>query len=124
MLLVINAFKKRYKLEALVVLANAGLLSNQNIGLWSKEDTNILGARIKAESAIVKQKIAALLLKNGQSALINKDNGTVLIVSYYEARNKKDADNRRGGQQSMKNKSKRESLRKASTILATINFCR
>jgi transposase len=71
MLPIINTFKKKYKLDNLIVVADAGLLSNQNIELLKQGGYEyILGARIKAENNIVKQKVLALQCKNGQSAVV------------------------------------------------------
>jgi transposase len=61
MLPVIEAFKTKYKLEKLVVVADAGLLSNDNIyELQSKQYEYILGARIKNESEKIKKQILSL----------------------------------------------------------------
>lgn len=57
MLPVIDAFKTRYKLGQLVIIADSGLLSNDNIKeLNSKGYEFILGARIKTESSSIKKK--------------------------------------------------------------------
>jgi transposase len=115
MLPVINTFKEKYKLESLVVVADAGLLSNQNITLLEQGGYEyILGARIKAESLIVKQKILALHLKNGESAIIEKDDKTKLIISYSDARAKKDAKNRERGLLKLQKQIKTGKLTKAS----------
>ena len=48
MLPVIDTFKKKYKLDQLVIIADSGLLSNENITeLQTKGYQYILGARIK-----------------------------------------------------------------------------
>ena len=98
MLPVIKGFKDKYKLDKPVVVADAGLLSKQNIKLLEKEGYEyILGARIKAESGVIKQQILTLNLANGQSAIVQKDDKTKLIVSYSEARARKDEKNRARG---------------------------
>jgi transposase len=102
MLPVIEAFKTKYKLEKLVVVADAGLLSNDNIyELQSKQYEYILGARIKNESEKIKKQILSLTLQNGQSAELLKDENTKLIISYSAARAKKDAANRKRGLQKL-----------------------
>jgi transposase len=81
-----------------VVVADAGLLSNDNIAeLKSKNYEYILGARIKNEKNHVKQKILGLGLKNGQCKEIALDGYTRLIVSFSKSRAKKDAANRQRG---------------------------
>lgn len=98
MLPVIDAFKAKYKLEKLVVIADAGLLSNDNLQqLQSKGYEYILGARIKNESEAVKKQILALTLNNGESVALKKDENTTLIITYSENRAKKDAANRKRG---------------------------
>jgi transposase len=98
MLPVVEAFRKRYKLQELIIIADAGLLSNENIQeLQQKKYEYILGARIKNESKVVKAKILALCLSDGQSAVIQKDPYQRLIVSYSIKRAKKDAANRKKG---------------------------
>ena len=98
MLPVIEAFKAKYKLDKLVVIADAGLLSSDNIfELHRQHYQYILGARIKNESEVVKKQILALKLANGQSAALSKDGHSTLIVSYSNARAKKDAANRKKG---------------------------
>jgi transposase len=98
MLPVVEAFRKRYNLQELIIIADAGLLSNENVQeLQQKKYQYILGARIKNESKIIKTKILALTLSDGQSAVIDKDPHQRLIVSYSIKRAKKDAANRKKG---------------------------
>lgn len=98
MLPVIEAFKKRYLLENLVVIADAGLMSNANINeLQTNNYQNIIGARIKNESKIIQQKILSRQLKNGESIAVTKNANTKIIISYSQARAKKDAHNRKRG---------------------------
>lgn len=97
MLPVLEGFKSKYNIEKLVVVADSGLLSNQNIeALRSKGYEFILGARIKNESKSIKEKILSLNLKNGESKLINKDD-LKLIITYSDSRAKKDRHNRERG---------------------------
>ena len=57
MLPVIDSFKEKYKLTQLVIVADSGLMSNDNIQqLNDKKYEYILGARIKSESAPIKKK--------------------------------------------------------------------
>lgn len=102
MLPVIEVFKAKYKLDKLVVIADAGLLSNANMQeLQSKQYEYILGARIKNEKDSIKRQVLALSLENGQSAELVRDEHTKLIVSYSESRAKKDAANRKKGLQKL-----------------------
>lgn len=98
MLPVIDAFKTKYNLGKLVVMADAGLMSNDNITeLQTKSYQYIIGARIKNETRIIQQQILSNQLKNGESAEVIKNENSKIIISYSESRAKKDAANRKRG---------------------------
>lgn len=114
MLPVIEAFRHKYNLGQLVIIADSGLLSKSNIeGLMAKGYEFILGARIKNESAPIKKKILALNLKNGQSAVINKGD-LKLIVTHSDERAKKDRYNREKGIRKLEKRVRTGKLTKAS----------
>lgn len=97
MLPVLESFKSKYNLSQLVIIADSGLLSTRNIQeLQTKNYEFILGARIKNENKKIKEKILSLKLKNGESAIIKKEQ-LKLIVTYSEDRAKKDRYNREKG---------------------------
>jgi transposase len=98
MLPVIDGFKAKYKLKELVVIADAGLLSNENIAeLQAKKYQYIIGARIKNEARHLQQQILAHKPGNGESICLQKDEHTQLIISYAQARAVRDATNRKRG---------------------------
>lgn len=98
MMPVLNLFKRRYQFKTLTVVADAGLLSNKNIQALQRNNYEyILGARIKNETTAMKQQILSLQLTNGNSSMIAKDDTTKLIISYSDARAKKDNHNRERG---------------------------
>jgi transposase len=98
MIPVVESFQEKLKLEKPIIVADAGLLSNQNIAaLEEKQYEYIMGARIKNEKKIIQNKILALSLENGECTEIKKDSNTRLIISYSKARAKKDAANRKRG---------------------------
>ena len=114
MLPILNLFKRKYKLQDLVVVADAGLLSSKNIeSLKNNGYQCILGARIKNESKPITAQILALPLENGASSLLQKDNGSKLIISYSAARAKKDNANRARGIQKLEKQIKSGNLTKA-----------
>lgn len=114
MLPVIDSFKKKYGLEQLVIIADSGLLSSKNIEeLQSKGYEFILGARIKNEKTFVKEKILALKLKNGESAIVEKGN-LRLIISYSHSRARKDKRNREKGLKRLEKKIRLGKLTKSS----------
>lgn len=98
MLPVIEHFIKKHDIENLIVVADAGLLSNKNIELLKqKKHQYILGARIKNESKPIKEAILKLQLKDKENTSIDKVDGSKLIISYKTNRAKKDAANRKKG---------------------------
>jgi len=94
---VIEHFEARYKLEKLIVVADAGLLSGKNITLLkTKKYQYILGGRIKNESASIISQILNLKLKDKQTEEIKKGDER-LVFSFKEQRAHKDAHNRKRG---------------------------
>ena len=95
---VIQAFKKKYKLPSLVVVADAGLLSKENItGLIGLQYPFILGARLKNETEKVKAQILEETFKDGKTFTIQKENNIRLIVNYSAKRARKDEHQRKQG---------------------------
>jgi transposase len=114
MLPVIDAFKIKYKLKQLVIVADSGLLSTNNIEeLQAKHYEFILGARIKSETKTIKQKVLSLKLKNGESEIIEKDD-LKLIITYTDNRAKKDKYNREKGLKKLEKQIKTGKLTKAN----------
>lgn len=114
MLPVINLFKRKYKLKKLVIVADAGLLSNKNIqSLQTNHYEYILGARIKNETTEIKARILSLQLQDGESAVIEKTEASKLIISYSTARAVKDNDNRERGINKLEKLLKAKRLTKA-----------
>lgn len=115
MLPILDGFKKKYKLEKLIIIADSGLLSNQNImELQQKKYEFILGARIKNENQTIKEKILSLKINNGESRIIEKQDGLRLIISYSDKRAKKDNYNRERGLLRLEKQLKSGKLTKAS----------
>ena len=114
MLPIIDSFKNKYALKQLVIVADSGLMSTNNIKeLQSKKYEFILGARIKNESKVIKEKILALCLKNGESQIIKKG-GLDLIITYSDDRAKKDKYNREKGLRKLEKQVRVGRLTKAS----------
>jgi transposase len=114
MLPVIDAFREKYNLPQLVIVTDAGLLSNQNVmELQEKNYEFILGARIKNETQSIKEKILSLNLKNGESAVVKKGD-LKLIITYSDNRAKKDRYNREKGLRKLEKRIRNGKLTKAS----------
>jgi len=111
---IIEAFKNKYNLSKLIVVADSGLLSNNNINnLLQHKQEFILGARIKSENQTIKEKILALKLKDGESEIVEK-NELKLIITYSDKRAKKDKYNREKGLKRLEKRVKSGKLTKAS----------
>jgi transposase len=103
MLPVIEAFKQKYNMQQLIVVADAGLMSNKNIQqLIDKQYSFIIGARIKNETQFIQNQILACKLEDGQSTEIKKDTFQRIILSYSGARAVSDAHNRKKGFERLK----------------------
>lgn len=114
MLPVIDSFKEKYDLQQLIVIADSGLLSKSNVdSLQEKGYEFVLGARIKAESQHIKEKILALELSHGESTVIRKG-GLKLIITYSDDRAKKDRYNREKGLKRLEKQIQRGRLTKAN----------
>lgn len=97
---VIKRAQQRFDLAKPIVVADSGLLSKENVNLLIAEGYEfILGARIKNESRAIQEQIfkAAATLKDKESTVIEKSDGTRLVIDYSEKRAKKDASNRDKG---------------------------
>ncbi|MBK9256724.1 MAG: IS1634 family transposase [Saprospiraceae bacterium] len=111
---IIDGFKQKYKIGDLIVVADSGLLSNENIKeLISKGYQFILGARIKNEKQHIKDGILSLNLEDGQSAIINKAD-LKLIIGFSDQRAKKDQYNRQKGLNRLEKHVKSGKLTKSS----------
>jgi len=95
---IVQKFETKFHLKKPVIIADAGLLSKNNLDSLSQAGyTYIVGARIKNESEEVRQQILALTLTDTESKTIEKANGASLVINYSFNRAKKDEDNREKG---------------------------
>lgn len=86
--------RDKYGLGKPVVVADAALLSRDNLKALAKEGYSfIIGARIKNESVEIQQRILAQArgMKDQQGFEVQKADGTRLIVTYSDQRRKKNA---------------------------------
>jgi transposase len=94
----LQRIEKRYNLCRPIVIADAGLLSDNNRSLLKENGYQyILGARIKNEKSDFKEKILSLRLKSGRSKTLLRDDQTRLILSMSDKRAIKDKHNREKG---------------------------
>lgn len=109
---VIDKLSKKFNLSKPIVVADAGLLSNDNIlNLETQGYQYILGARIKNESKAVQGKILGTTFHNESYIVIDKEKSK-LIVQYAEKRANKDEHNRAKGLQRLEKQIKSGKLSK------------
>ena len=95
---ILEKFEKRFNFEKPIVVADAGLLSNENISILTERGyTFILGGRIKNESNTIKKQIEKVAFSDGHIAKLQKPDETVLYVSYSDTRARNDKANRERG---------------------------
>lgn len=99
MIPMIDDFKQRFSLGTdFIVVADSGLMNKNNVRLLREAGYKyIIGARIKSESTEVRQWILQQEWMDQAFAEHSVGNGERLIVSYSEARARKDAYNRQRG---------------------------
>lgn len=97
MLPVVNEFVKKYSLQDFIVVADSGLMNNDNISeLEANGYKYIIGAKIKNESKEVKQWILSQPKIDHKMAEYDKGQSR-LLIGYSEDRARKDAYNRSKG---------------------------
>ena len=98
MLPVVKDFVSRYELEDFIVVADSGLMNNDNISdMESLGYKYIIGAKIKTESTGIREWIMSLPRHDGHMAEYDKGNGRRLLISYSADRARKDGYNREKG---------------------------
>lgn len=105
----------RFDLGKPVVVADAGLLSTENLkNLREGGYQYILGARIKNEAKEIKQKILNRDWKEGRPMQLTRKDESKLIVAYSQKRARKDEYNRKRGLTRLEKQIKRGKLTKSN----------
>lgn len=111
----LRKFEQRFELDKPIVVADAGLLSNDNLKLLqAKGYEYIIGARIRNASKQIQQRILEHQWVDGQVRNITRDTSWRLVVSYSDKRAKKDAYNRNRGLLRLEKKVKSGKLTKSN----------
>ena len=98
MIPIIEKLQKRFGFPKPIVVADAGLLSKENIrDLEEGGYEYILGARIRSQDERFKDQIASLNLSNGQSTSIELTRNRRMVVTMSDARARKNAADRERG---------------------------
>ena len=112
---VLEKLSKKFNLSKPIVVADAGLLSSDNIKLLEQNNYEyILGSRLKNETKHIKQQIVESTLKNDEHKIIKKEGHKRLIVTYSDKRAAKDEHNRRRGLQRLEKQIKSGKLTKSN----------
>jgi transposase len=94
---VLETFQKKFDIDKPIIVADAALLSQKNINaLQENQYEYILGARLKNETQIIKDKVIELGVEEGKLRELKSRNGR-LIVSYSQKRARNDKKNREKG---------------------------
>lgn len=111
----IENISRKFNLDKPVIVADAGLLSNENIKALEAGDYEyILGARIKNESEKVKSQILKVPFVDGKTVALKKSANTRLVVNYSGSRAVKDTYNRKRGLKRLEKQVKSGRLTKAN----------
>lgn len=113
----LKKIQEKYKFKKPIVIADAGLLSKDNIEKLKVEKYQfILGARIKNESNEIKKELLekSESMVDGQTFQIEKPDETKLIVGYSDKRKRKDDYNRKKGIKKLEQRIKFGKLTKES----------
>ena len=114
---VLEGIQRKYGFSRPTVIADAAMLSKKNLDNLAKEKYQfIIGGRIKTETDEIQQKTLnrAKGLKDGQSFVLKKPDGTRLIITYSDKRQRKDTYNREKGLRKLRQKVKSGKLTKES----------
>jgi len=97
---VLYRIEQKYGFGKPVVVADAAMLSNENLRILEQEQFPfIVGARIRNETQPMQDEILrrCCRLHDGQTVVIDKESAHRLIISYSDKRARKDAYNRQRG---------------------------
>ena len=113
MLPVVTEFVRRYNLEDFIVVADSGLMNNDNMAELERNGYKyIIGAKIRNESRKIKQWILEQPKVDCRMVEYDKGGGQRLLVGYTEDRARKDAYNRDKGIRRLEKAYKRGTLTK------------
>lgn len=111
----LQKFENRFNLKKPIVVADAGLLTKDNIELLQKNGYQyIIGARIKNETEKIQTQILARQWADGNYVTISKKQPEKLIVAYSQKRAAKDEHSRKRGLQRLEKNLKKGKLTKAN----------
>jgi len=94
----LEKISKKFNLSKPIIVADAGLLSNENIKALKEQGYEyIIGGRLKNETQKIKQLILSKRINDGKVIQIKKQENTRLVITYSSKRATKDQFNRKRG---------------------------
>lgn len=113
MIPIIEKLRKRFGFPKPIVVADAGLLSKENIrDLEDGGYEYILGARIRSQSDSFKSMVASLRLTNGQSTSVRLTDSRRMVITMSDARARKNAADREKGLKRLEKRFRTDKLTK------------
>lgn len=99
----LEAMCSKFQIDKPIVVADSGLLSRQNLeALETRGYEYILGARLKVETAKIKNKVLKFSWEDGDVRSFIKEGKQRLAVHFSKSRAHRDAENRRKGLEQLK----------------------
>jgi len=111
----LKKISKKFNLTKPIIVADAGLLSNENIkALQEQEYEYIIGGRLKNEPRKIKNLILSKQISDGKIIQIKKQDNTRLVITYSSKRATKDQFNRKRGLKRLEKQIKTGKLTKSN----------
>lgn len=111
----LKKISKKFNLTKPIIVADAGLLSNENIkALQEKGYEYIIGGRLKNEPQKIKSLILSKQISDGKTVQVKKQDNTRLVITYSSKRATKDQFNRKRGLKRLEKQIKTGKLTKSN----------
>ena len=111
----LEKISKKFNLSKPIIVADAGLLSNENIKALQEQGYEyIIGGRLKNEPQKIKHLILSKQISDGKLIQIKKQGRTRLVITYSAKRATKDQFNRKRGLKRLEKQIKTGKLTKSS----------
>lgn len=111
----LEKISKKFNLSKPIIVADAGLLSNENIKALQEQGYEyIIGGRLKNEPQKIKHLILSKQISDGKLIQIKKQGSTRLVITYSAKRATKDEHNRKRGLKRLEKQIKTGKLTKSS----------
>lgn len=111
----LEKISKKFNLSKPIIVADAGLLSNENIKVLQKQGYEyIIGGRLRNEPHKIKEQILSKQMNDGKTFQIKKEENLRLVITYSSKRATKDQHNRKRGLKRLEKQIKTGKLTKSN----------